>query len=196
MSTLFFENRMAILIGLLFLASSYSCFSLQWRIVDRTCWAFSTGIGHTIQQGDSTVLRFFYRIATRLLGRKTEYCIARVEIRHDIWRSGNGSTDYLRICGPGYAPRNVAAIEYVTNVGYQREERLPNWLVSKLLVGPAVTHGLPKGIGEAYDSADLAAVSPTIVSLSRLVSETTRRPMFVVIGSRKEPDYSDANDGG
>jgi hypothetical protein len=59
------------------------------------------------------------------------------------------------------------------------------------LAGPAAEGGLPRGVGDAYDSADIARVAPTILALSRLITDTTGRPIIVLVGSCRKPDHGD-----
>lgn len=61
------------------------------------------------------------------------------------------------------------------------------WGVSPHLMGPAVAQGLPTGVGKAYDSDVIANVSPTILSLSRLITDATGSPLSIVVGSRLTP---------
>jgi hypothetical protein len=108
----------------------------------------------------------------------TNYLVDRVEIGHDVWTSGNGVTDHLRIKGPGHSSKTVVAFQY------------SHIYVYPSLAGPAIKYGLPKGVGEAYDSEVIATIPPPIVALSRLITDATRCRISIVVGSCREPNHS------
>jgi hypothetical protein len=140
-----------------------------------------------------------------------EYVVSSVEIDHKVWMGNaletalgmrnreNGVTDHLRIKGPGYSSKTVAAIHcqrlappFVILIHQYAVHNARVGIISPDLVGTAVAQGLPAGLGEAYDSEAIATVSPTILSLSRLITEATRCPLTIVVGSRYTPaSFSD-----
>jgi hypothetical protein len=143
-------------------------------------WAFSPGMAElTVHRGSEQ-------------SKATSYRVDIVEIGHDIWTNGHGVTDYLRIKGPDYSPKTVVALEYYEDFNIQCPRgNGVNGAVSPSLAGPAAESGLPRGVGDAYDSADIARVAPTILALSRLITDTTGRPINVLVGSCRRPDRGD-----
>jgi hypothetical protein len=120
--------------------------------------------------------------------RATSYRVDSVEIGHDVWTNGHGSTDHLRVKGPGYSVKTVVSLEYYWNHGCQLA--LGNSVdraVSPSLAGPAAESGLPNGVGDGYESADIGRVAPTILALSRLITDTTGRPINILVGSCRPP---------
>jgi hypothetical protein len=146
----------------------------------RESWAFLPGIAElTVHRGSEQ-------------SKATSYRVDSVEIGHDIWTNGHGVTDHLRIKGPEYSMKTVVALEYHEDFNVQFGfGRGVNGAVSPSLAGPAAEGGLPRGVGDAYDSADIARVAPTILALSRLITDTTGRPINVLVGSCRKPDHGD-----
>jgi hypothetical protein len=153
----------------------------RWDFGSEMSWSFSPGSAErTMSWGSKgpNVIR---------------YVVDSVEIAHDTWTSGHGVTDRLNIRGPEYSSTTVVALEHHRQLfNYQVPPgKDANWSVSPTLVGSAAEHGLPTGVGEAYDSDAIATVAATILALSRLITDATRRPLAIIVGSCKEPDYSD-----
>jgi hypothetical protein len=124
--------------------------------------------------------------------RATSYRVDSVEIGHDIWTNGHGVTDHLRIKGPEYSMKTVVALEYYWDFEIQfLVGRGAGGAVSPSLAGPAAESGLPRGVGDAYDSADIERVAPTILALSRVITDTTGRPINILVGSCTQPDHGD-----
>jgi hypothetical protein len=124
--------------------------------------------------------------------RATSYRLDSVEIGHDIWTNGHGVTDHLRIKGPEYSMKTVVALEYSWDFEIQfLHGRGAGGAVSPSLAGPAAESGLPRGVGDAYDHADIERVAPTILALSRLITDTTGRPIYILVGSCRQPDHGD-----
>jgi hypothetical protein len=166
----------------------------------RESWAFSPGRAECI------------RGTSPKRPRVIEYAVSSVEIDHELWTGAaletalgmtnrmKGVTDHLRISGPNYSSRTVAALHcerlappFVILV--HQHPIHGGGIVSPDLVGPAVAHGLPVGVGEAFDSEAIATVSPTILSLSRLITDATRCPLTIVVGSRSTPAAFSGNRG-
>ncbi len=155
-------------------------FSPSLALQRRESWSFWP------RQAELTVHRAFGQ------SKVTSYPVDSVEIGHDIWTSGKGVTDHLRIRGAGYWSKAVVALEYHREVDAQCPLKMGiSWGVSPSLAGSAVEHGLPVGVDDGFDSALIAAVAPTILALSRLITEATGCPVSIVIGSCSEPDYSE-----
>jgi hypothetical protein len=143
-------------------------------------WAFSPGMAQLMVHRGSEQLE------------ATSYAVDRVEIGHDIWTNGHGATDHLCITGPDYSPKTVVSLEYYWD--FEIQSPLGSGVggaVSPFLAGTAAESGLPRGVGDAYGSADIERVAPTIVALSRLITDTTGRPINILIGSCRRPDRGD-----
>jgi hypothetical protein len=129
----------------------------------RESWAFSPGRAECIRDTSPEHRRVI------------EYAVSSVEIDHKVWTGTaletalrmtnreNGVTDHLRIKGPGYSSRTVAALHcerlappFVILVHQYPIHNARGGIVSPDLVGPAVAQGLPAGFGEAYDSDAIA----------------------------------------
>jgi hypothetical protein len=124
--------------------------------------------------------------------KATSYRVDSVEIGHDIWTNGYGVTDHLRIKGPEYSMRTVVALEYLWDFEIQFLHGTGSGgAVSPSLAGSAAESGLPRGVGDAYESADIERVAPTILALSRLITDATGRPINVLVGSCRQPDHGD-----
>lgn len=122
----------------------------------------------------------------------TRYVVESVEIAHDTWTNGHGVTDRLKITGPAYASTTVAAIDdnhRFNALGPPGKDW--SWCLSPTLTGAAIDRGLPAGVGEGYDSDVITTVAPTILALSRLITDATRRPLTILVGSCKAPDNGD-----
>jgi hypothetical protein len=143
-------------------------------------WAFSPGMARlTVHRGSGE-------------SKATSYRVDSVEIGHDIWTNGHGATDHLRVKGPDYLPKTVVALEYYWDFEIQSPlGRGAGGAVSPSLSGPAAESGLPRGVGDAYESADVERVASTILALSRLITEATDRPINILIGSCRQPDHGD-----
>jgi len=140
-------------------------------------WVFSPGMAQLMVRRGSEQLE------------ATSYAVDRVEIGHDIWTNGHGATDHLCITGPDYSPKTFVSLEYYWD--FEIQSPLGSGVggaVSPSLTGPAAERGLPNGVGEAYGFADIERVAPTIVALSRLVTDTTGRPINILIGRCRRPD--------
>jgi hypothetical protein len=120
----------------------------------------------------------------------TRYAVDSVEIAHDTWTSGRGVTDRLKIRGPQYSSVTVAALDHY-NLGNVQYLKGFNGAgpVSPTLAGSAADRGLPAGVGEVYASDVIATVAPTILALSRMITDATRRPLAIVVGSCREPNH-------
>jgi hypothetical protein len=143
-------------------------------------WAFSPGMARaTLHKGSAE-------------SKATSYRVDSVEIGHDIWTNGHGATDHLRVKGPDYLPKTVVALEYLWDFEIQSPlGRGAGGAVSPFLSGPAAESGLPRGVGDAYESADVERVAPTILALSRLITDATDRPINILVGSCRQPDHGD-----
>ena len=147
----------------------------------RKSWAFSPGLAElTTYQGAE---------------RKTSvaYSVDGVEIGHEVWTNGKGVTDHLCITGTGYASKTVVALEYHRHLfDIQCPLRMGiNRGISPFLAGPAAEAGLPKGVGVEFNSAIIETLAPTILALSRLITDTTGRPMTILVSACRAPVYGD-----
>ena len=140
-------------------------------------WTFAPGMAElTVQRGGEQ-------------SKTTSYRVDGVEIGHDIWTNGHGVTDHLRIKGPGYSTKTIVVLEYLWDFDIQ--VLYGSGAVSPTLAGPAAESGLPRGLGDAFDLADIERVAPAVLALSRLITDTTGRPIHIVVGSCSQPDHGD-----
>jgi hypothetical protein len=153
----------------------------RWDFGSERSWSFSPGEAERAMSWGSKPSQVI------------RYVVDSVEIAHDTWTSGHGVTDRLNIRGPEYSSTTVVALEH--NRQFFNSQIPPGkdirWSVSPTLAGSAADRGLPAGVGEAYDSDVIVTVAPTILALSRLVTDATRCPLAIVVGSCRAPDYSD-----
>jgi hypothetical protein len=155
-------------------------FGLAFLRRKRETWTFSPGMAElTVRRGAEQSKATWYRVDS-------------VEIGHDIWTNGFGVTDHLRIKGPEYSMRTVVAFEYLWDFEIQFPlGRGAGEAVSPSLAGSAAERGLPRGVGDAYDHVDVERLAPTILALSRLITDATGRQLNVLVGSCRQPHHGD-----
>jgi hypothetical protein len=143
-------------------------------------WVFSPG------RAELTVRRLFARQPTM-----SSRAVDRIWISHRVWTNGKGASDALRIRGRGFGSETVVDLEYnlVHNV-MRPPGRGFGWSVSPTLDDPAADDGTPQGISEDPDPTLVAPVAPTILALSRVIAETTGRPVCTYVEFITQPRYT------
>lgn len=152
------------------------------RLFPSESWAFSPGRAESI-----TGSSFF---GARDLN-VSRYVVDRIWLVHRVWINGKGASDALRIRGPGYGLQTVVGLDYniVHNVMRPSGRRFGG-SVSPTLEGPAAEEVPPSGVRAESEPDTVAPVAPVILTLSRLIAETTGRPLALHAEFVRQPTYN------